>query len=92
MKNSLKSKKGRKKSSQPSWGTSGVIDLSPVIEHDEDAADIIRDRLLIGRQHQKRVLDADNHQFRNLEHNNGTYQSQQRTQYNRDSFDDGDGG
>lgn len=91
MKNSLKSKKGRKKSSQPSWGSSGVIDLSPVIEHDEDTAEIIRDRLM-GRQRQRRVLDADNHQFRRSDRNSDTYQSHQRTHYNRDSFDDSEGG
>mmetsp|Transcript_9298 Transcript_9298/g.18757 ORF Transcript_9298/g.18757 Transcript_9298/m.18757 type:complete len:1807 (+) Transcript_9298:262-5682(+) len=90
LKNSLKSKKGRKKSSQPSRGGSGFIDLSPVIEHDEDSADILRDRLM-GRQRQRRVLDANNQKFYSLDHND-TYLSRQNAQHHRDYSDDSDGG
>ena len=79
LKNSIKSKKGRKKSSQPTRGSSGLIDLSPVIEqHDEDAADIVRDKIM-GRQHQRRVFDAHNQKFRSLDHND-TYIPQHASQ------------
>lgn len=91
LKNSIKSKKGRKKSSQPTRGSSGLIDLSPVIEqHDEDAADIVRDKIM-GRQHQRRVFDAHNQKFRSLDHND-TYIPHQTAQHHQNSFDDSDGG
>ena len=86
LKNSLKSKKGKKKSSQSSWGSSGFVDLSPVKE--EDALSPI-----IARQQQLRhnVGDANN-QFRSLEDHDAYNRSRQYHQHRRSSSDDNDGG
>lgn len=89
LKNSLKPKKSKKKSSQSIRGSTGFVDLSPVIEHDEDAAEIVRDRIL-GRQHQRRLIGDANNQFHSLDHD--AYQTRKNPLHHRDSSDDSDGG
>ena len=89
LKNSLRSKKSKKKSSQPIR----FIDLSPVIEKDEDAAEVLRDRIL-ERQRQRRVGEGINEVHNNSLDNDNTHKPRRSPPRCRDSHyikDDGDG-
>jgi hypothetical protein len=89
LKRSVRSKKSQTKLSQSSRGSIGFVDLSPVAEHDEDGADIFRDRIT-GLQHQRRLIGDANNQFRSLDHD--AYRSRKNQQHQRGSSDDSDGG
>src|SRR6056300_1237114 len=59
-KNALKSKKGKKKS--PARPSGGFVDLSPVAEYDEDAADLDPERIIGRRRQQQQLADHDDDQ------------------------------